>query len=71
MATRNTMNKETLEYVKELYKAHFTAKEAATMVPFGYGCLLSRWHMFKYAGIKKYDRFDLIEGETIANAQAK
>jgi len=64
MISRPVMDEQTLEYIKELYKAHFTPKEVANMVPFGYGCLITRWNMFKYAGIEKYDRMELINANS-------
>lgn len=64
MISRPVMDEQTLEYVKELYKAHFTPKEVANMVPFGYGCLIARWNMFKFAGIEKYDRMELINANS-------
>ena len=57
------------EYIMELYKAHFTIKEATEIVPFSYPCLATRWRKFKFAKIEKYDRLDLIEGGLLANAQ--
>ena len=64
------MDSQTEEFVKELYKAHFTPKEAASLVPFGYGCLIARWNKFQYAGIEKYDRFELIKQRgNLVNAQ--
>ena len=54
------LTKEQLSFAEELYKAYFTAQEAATMLHFGYGCLASHWKQFRYAKVKKYDRWELI-----------
>ena len=71
MVSRPVMTDEQEQHVIELYKAHFTPKEAALMVPFGYGCLAARWQRYKFAKLQKYDRLDLIEGGRLANAQTK
>ena len=53
------------DVAEELYKAHFTAKEAEEFLPFKYGCLSIHWKKFRYAKIKQYNRFSLIENDDI------
>ena len=55
------MTTEQKSFAEELYKAHFTPKEVVKLLPFGYGCIASYWQRFKYAKLKKYDRFELIK----------
>ena len=55
------MTKEQIKYAEELYKAHYSIKEAAKLLSFGYGCIATYWQRFKYAEIEKYDRFKLIK----------
>lgn len=54
------MSEKEKEYAKELYKAHFTAKEAALSFSFGYATLRNLWRAFEIAEIEQYDRRDLI-----------
>ena len=64
---RPRLTEEQMVFAKELYKAHFTVKEAAIMLSFGYGCIASYWQKFKYAKVEKYDRFELIIERDYAN----
>ena len=57
---RPRLTEEQILFAEELYKAHFTIKETAKMLSFGYGCIASHWQRFRYAKIEKYDRFELI-----------
>ena len=52
----------------ELFKAHFTAKKAASLFSFGYGTLRNLWRGFENAGIVKYNRMDLV-GDKFASRQ--
>jgi len=65
------MSQDQKDFAKELYKAHFTAKEAATFFPFGYATIRGLWRGFDSVEIQKYDRLDLIEGGNLANAHSK
>jgi len=60
--SRPRMTKEQKSFAEELYKAHFTPTEAAKWLSFGYGSVVSLWQSFKYAKVKKYNRFNLIIG---------
>lgn len=48
------------QMVLELYKAHFTAKEATEILPYSYSTIIAMFRSFEVAGIHKYDRFQLI-----------
>jgi len=60
-ATRNYMSNEEKSFALELFKAHYTAKEAASYFSFGYATLRNLWRGFEFAEIKKYNRMELIE----------
>ena len=57
------------EFAQELFKAHFTAKEAATFFSFGYNTLRNLWRGYEDAGVEKYDRLDLMMGGIIVNTK--
>ena len=60
------MSEDDKDFALELFRAHFTAKEAATCFPFGYATLRNLWRGYENAGVEKYDRMDLmLEGRTI------
>ncbi len=65
------MTEEQIKYAKELYKAHYSVKEAAKLLSFGYGCLASYWQRFRFAKIEKYDRSKLIKKSEDANDQIR
>ena len=65
------MSKNDKSFAMELFKAHFTAKEAATFFSFGYHTLRNLWRGYEDAGVERYDRMDLIMGGRIANANTK
>ena len=54
------MTDEQILFAEELYKAHYSPKEAAKLLSFGYGCLAGYWQRFKFAKVKKYDRLELL-----------
>jgi len=54
------MTEEQIKMAKELYRAHFTPKEAKEFLPNGYYSLVNLWASFRTAQIEKYDRFMLI-----------
>jgi len=64
MSTKNYMSIEDKQKALELFKAHYTAKEAANFFSFGYATLRNLWRGFEFAGIEKYDRMDLINAKT-------
>jgi len=65
------MTEEQIKLAEELYKAHYSPKEAAKLLSFGYGCLASYWQRFRFAKIEKYDRSELFMGRNYANDQAE
>ena len=65
------MTKEEKSFALELYKAHYTAKEASEFFPFGYHTLRNLWRSFEDFEIEKYDRMDLVMGGRIVYAAAK
>ena len=62
------MSKDEKSFALELFKAHFTAKEAVAFFPFGYHTLRNLWRSFEDFEIEKYDRMDLIVGGRLAYA---
>ena len=56
------LTEEQVLLAKELYKAHFTAKEATDILPCGYQSLADYWRRFRENEILKYNRLDLIQG---------
>lgn len=56
------LTKEQVLLAKELYKAHFTAKEATDILPCGYQSLADYWRRFRENDQQKYNRLDLIQG---------
>ena len=65
------MTEEQIQYAEELYKAHFSVKEAAKLLSFGYGCIATYWQRFRFAKIEKYDRSELIKNREDANDSTK
>ena len=57
-------SEEEKEIILNLYKCHFTAKEVAEQVPFGYQTILSWFRSFKMLNVQQYNRLDLIPEET-------
>ena len=55
----------------ELYKAHFTPREAKDILPCGYQSLIDYWRRFRFNEILKYDRLKLIQGGKFSDAQTK
>jgi len=62
---RHFITKEQKELALELFKAHFTPKEASLFFPCGYQTLANLFRGFTTANISKYDRLTLIEEEEI------
>lgn len=65
------MSEEDKNFALELFKAHYTAKEATEYFPFGYQTIRNLWRGFEFAKIQKYDKMDLIMGGRLANANTK
>lgn len=63
---KRQMSKDDRNFALELFKAHFTAKEATTFFPFGYHTLRNLFRSFEDFEIEKYDRMDLIIGGRLA-----
>jgi len=55
--------------ILELYKCHFTAKEIAKQIPFGYQTIQNYFRGFKLMKIQKYNRLDLIPKGECNDAQ--
>jgi len=71
VAKNQRMSKEERDFALELFKAHFTAKEASAFFPFGYHTIRNFYRSFEDFGIEKYDRMDLIMGGRLANTNTK
>lgn len=69
MAERHYPTQEEKETILNLYKCHFTAREVAEQVPYGYQTIQSWFRSFKMMDIEKYNRLDLIPEETHELAQ--
>ena len=54
MPHRLTM--EDKELILELYKCHYTAKETAKMLFFGYGTIVPYFRAFDLVNVKQYNR---------------
>jgi hypothetical protein len=57
------------EQILEMYKCHYTAKEVACLVPFGYGTIITYFRSFDLVGVSKYDRLNLIPEEMCNDAK--
>jgi len=68
---RLRMSEDDKDFAMELFKAHYTAKEAATFFSFGYNTIRNLWRGYEDARVEKYDRMDLVIGGRIANANTK
>ena len=64
------MTGEERKMIFELYKAHYTARELEKLFPFSYVTIQQLFRGFGAAGIKKYDRINLITKEDL-HADAK
>jgi len=59
------MNSEKNEFIKELFKAHFTASEVAAKTGYSYQTIAMHFRVFKAEGVQKYNRYDLIPEEKL------
>ena len=59
------MNKQADKTIIELYKAHYTASEAAVYLEVSYQTIIARYRAYKALGIIKYDRMNLIPKEAL------
>ena len=60
---KHRMNAEDKQQILEMYRCHFTPMETAKKVPFSYQSVIIYFRGFEVAGVKKYDRLNLIPGE--------
>jgi hypothetical protein len=73
MTYKNTkpMSKEEKAFSLELFKAHYTAKEATEFFPFCYHTIRNIWRGYEITEVKRYDRMDLVIGGRLANGNTK
>ena len=60
MGTSRALTNQDLYLLKELYKAHYTAVEAAIEIGTAYQRVVVVFADFRHIGVKKYDRKNLI-----------
>jgi hypothetical protein len=56
--------------VLEMYKAHFTASEAAAAIGYSYQSVIVMYREYAAMNIQKYDRFSLIPEEVLDHVNA-
>ena len=66
---RNYPTEEEKEIIVNLYKCHFTAREVAEQLRFGYQTIQNYFRSFKLLDIEKYNRLDLIPEDIAHDAQ--
>ena len=64
------MNAEDKQLILEMYKCHYTPMETSKKVSFGYQSVIIYFRSFDVAGVKKYDRLNLIPEEINNDAKA-
>lgn len=59
-----------VEKVKELYKCHYTTYEVVDSLSLAYSQVCDLFRGFKYGGVKKHDKLNLLKWEELVHARA-
>ena len=57
------------EQILEMYKCHYSAKEVAKALSFGYGTIIPYFRSFDIAEVERYPRINFIPKETNNDAE--